>query len=416
MSRVARLLLLLAIPALATTASVDTQSSIVTHYGCSTRVACTSHDGPVPTSTVCSVVHEKHTIEQVTTTTPVTTVTGSPTTTVVTETATTTVTLTEPTLTGTYTSTSTVDSTVITTVATITSTETDDSGATVSSTVTSTTTIATPAGYVAVSDSTGEQNAASGSEKRGRSLVDSSRQLAAERRRSPAPAAAPAKRAAAALPKGAEDLHPQQVLCTLTVETLFTVHSTRYAPTRTVTKCGPTVTASSTTTATSTSTVIPSATTTVVVTSTSTVISSVTETDTSTVLTTATVVATSASTVYAACATNFLLGPNLANGQGVANAVAQQSGENDLVISVATATTAYDCCAACQSDNSDVCWGSWFAPTTNTCLLIVSGSEDQPGGTCDPLYEYGTLQTIPGPGQYIIANGPCGTLYPPTSD
>ena len=415
MSRVARLLLL-AIPAWATAVSVNTQSSIVTHYGCSTRVACTSHEGPVPTSTVCSVVHTKHTIEQVTTTTPVTTVTGHPTTKLVTETATTTVTLTEPTLTGTYTSTSTVDSTVITTVATITSTETDNSGATVSSTVTSTTTIATPAGYVGVNDSTGEQNAASGSQKKGRSLVDSSRQLAAERRRSDAAAAAaPAKRAAAALPKGAEDFHPQQVLCTLTVETLFTVHSTRYAPTRTVSKCGPTVTASSTTTTTSTSIVIPSATTTVTVTSTSTITSSATETDTSTVLTTATVVATSTSTVVGACATNFILGPNLANGQGVENF---SQTNQDYGISQIDTATAYDCCVACQNDNGAVCWASWFQAGTTICLLVeydgaTAPGTIGPGGTCDPSYDYGSLQKSSDPGQYIIANGPCGSLAPP---
>ncbi len=413
MSRVVRLLLL-AVPALATAASVDTQSSTSTHYGCSTRVACSSHEGPVPTSTVCSVAHRKHTIVQVTTVTPVTTVTGRPTTKVVTETATTTVTLTEPTLTGTYTSTSTFDSTVTTTVATITSTETEDSGTTISSTVTSTSTIPTPPGYIGVSESTGEQNAASGTKKKGRSPIDNSRQLAAERRRSPVPAAPLAKRAAGALPKEIGDFHPQQVLCTLTVETLFTVHSTRYAPTHTVVEPGPTVTASSTTTTTSTSTVIPSATTTVTVVSTSTVTSSATETDSATVFTTATVVATSTSTLYAACATNFLLGPALADGTGIVNF--QQYQTNYGVATIPSATTGYDCCVACQTDSNEVCWASWFDVGTSTCLLVTDASGDDPNGTCDAPYNYGYLLTDPGSGTYQIANGPCGSsVSPPQS-
>ena len=400
MSQVARFLLL-AVPALATALSVNTQSSIVTHYGCSTRIAWTQHNGPVPTSTVRAVVNRRRTIEEVTTITPVATLTGRPTTIIVTETATATVTLTEPTLTDTYSSTSTVDSTVITTVATITATETDDSGSTVSSTVTSTSTIPTPSGFVGVVDSTGEQNAGSGSKKRGRSLIDSSRQVAAERRGSPAPIGA--------LPQGLHDCHPQEVLCTLTAETLFTVQWTRYAPTRTVFKRGPTITASSTSTATSTSTLIPSATTTVTVTTTSITTSSTTETDTSTVLTTDTVFATATTTLYAACATNNILGPSLANGQSIGNF--QQYANDYGIAQVSTATTPYDCCVACQTDSAANCFGSYFDPDYyGGCLLIeFDGSYS---GTCDSSYAYGYL-TFNGPGNFTVSNGPCAHLTPP---
>jgi hypothetical protein len=398
--------LLLAAPALATTVSVSTQSNTLTHYGCSTHVASTPHEEPMPTSTVLWVVQEKSTIHQVITTTPVITVQGNAITTTVTSTTTSTTTLTEPTITGTYTSTSTVDNTVTTTVATITSTETDDSSSTISSTVTATVTQPTPNGYVGITDSTSEQNAPA-SKKRGRSLVDSARQLAAERRSVTSPAKA--KSTAGALPPAAGDWHPQQVLCTKTLETVFTVYSTSYAPTQTVTEPGSTVTATATSTATSTSTVVPSATTTVTATETDTVTSSATETDTTTTTTTATMTVSTTTTLYAACATNYLLGPDLANGEGVDNFLPTNADFADVL---ATAGSAYDCCVACQT-STGVCYGSWYGD--GACYLVSNADSTGPGGVCSSTYEYGTLEAFQGAGQYTIANGPCGMLGPTES-
>ena len=405
MYRIARTVLL-AVPALAITVSTSTQSSTFTHYGCSTQVACTPHSGLVPTSTVCSVVHSTHTIEQVCTTTPVTTVQGRPTTSTITSTST--VTLTEPTITGTYTSTSTIENTITTTVATITVTQTAEGGPTVTSTSTSTITQPAPSGYVPITDSTGEQNPSSSSSppppKKARSPVDSRRQPAAERGLS---RALPLAKAAGkgALPLAGDDRYPQQVLCTLTVETDYTIHSTHYAPTHTVTKPGSTVTTTSTVI--STSTLNPSATTTVTSTSTSIVTSSATETDTSTTTTTATVTVSTTTSFYAACATNYLLGPNLSNGQGVFNFV---PANDDYLDVLNAANTAYDCCVACQT-STGVCYGIFFGG--GSCFLIQNDMPTGPGGVCSPTYDFGNIELGTAPGDYTVANGPCGALGPP---
>lgn len=399
-------ILLLAAPALATV-SVSTESNTLTHYGCTTRVASTRNRVAVKTSTVSSVVQTTGTATQAITTTPIKTVQARPITTTVTSTKTSTVTTIVPTVTGTYLSTLTVDNTVTATVTIITVTETVDSGVTVSTTVTSTILQPTPSGFIDATDSTGQQNAVAAANNQGRSLVDSARRVAEERRRSPAPAVTRVATGAGALPAKSGGPYPQQVLCTKTLETVLTVHSTYYARTAIVTVPGPMLTVTTTSTATSTSTKVPSATVTLTATSIATVTSFVTGTITTTYSTTATMTVSTTTHALGACATNNLLGPSLTNGNGVYDF---NSPIFNYGVSVVILPSAYDCCTACQT-STDVCFASYYGDNSN-CYLVTSAGSTLPGGVCSPTYQYGNIVIGPGAGQYVVSNGPCGILGP----
>ncbi|KAJ1329871.1 hypothetical protein MN608_06607 [Microdochium nivale] len=364
------------------------------------EVNCVTPMGPKPVEPVETVTLSSTStlvLPDATSTSVVTnTVTEAPVTNTETSTTQVTVTETDSTVTDTFTSTST--STEIRTDTT-TETQTSTDTATVTTTVIVGSVVATPPGFVPISDSV------NGYPQRKRD-VRHPRDCHHKPTASHAtyvPSTSTTYAAASGTCLGEYSQYPQSVQCSETTTAQQTVIVTGVASvTSTITP--PPVTSTTTETFTSTSTEVPRAQTTETVTETTTATTTVTETTATTTTTTTTAEATSFALTYEACGPRNILGPRY-NGSPISNvfngANNGQAGGGAIYDNTAAAS-AEDCCVSCVTKTG--CTGSVFAG--GRCVLL----RNQQRSCGSQSSNVAAFVVSPGSASsgYVLSNGLCG--------
>ena len=315
------------------------------------------------------------------------TTTPKPITTTLTETSTSSTTTTAGQLTGTVTTTSTATqtntlslSTTVTTTTTTTSTITNTPTSTIPAAA-GFTPIASDLSYVAKKRDIPERFSLN---KRATSQFVKSNKLGSNKKATYSPAA---------YPQSVKCIKYQREVVTKTITIPFCTK------TKTTTLAIATSTIRETVSTTTTITEIPpAATITESASTTVTIETSTTLTQTNTETATETQTSTGPSaTVYAACASNNIIGA--ANGNNGIYAIAY--GQNSL--SSASATTAYDCCVACQQTANCAYSNFYFG----YCELIIGTTCAPGGGSPGTFYTSNGFAANEG---FTFSNGPCGRV------